>query len=79
MSNKLTECQMFKRLNAYSGKYQISMQLWGEDNNQIYIQKDDVALWDCGNEKTPLAAMMKAVAYLDRINGVNMLAVKSFA
>lgn len=75
----LTEYTAFKKLTKYAGKYQISFQLWGEYNNNIYISKDDVELWSCGNEKTPLRAMMKAIGYLDRVNGVNMLDVKSYA
>lgn len=75
---KMTESQAFKKLKSYAGKYQISFQLWGEDNNNIFIQKDDVDLWSCGNEKTPLDAMRKAIGYLDRINSVNMLAVRSY-
>lgn len=59
---------LFHRLNSYAGKYQINIQLWGEWNNQIYISKDDVSLWSCGNEKTPEAAMRKALEYLERIN-----------
>ena len=75
----LTEYTLFKKLTKYAGKYQISLQLWGEGNNNIYIQKDDVDLWSCGGEKTPIAAMIKAIGFLDRINGVNQLDVKSYA
>lgn len=67
---------LFQRLNSYAGKYQINMQLWGLDNNQIFISKDDVNLWDCGNEKTPEDAMKKAVDYLDRINNMGRLTDK---
>lgn len=67
----MTECQAFNKLKSFAGKYQISMQLWGDGNNQIFIQKDDVDLWDCGNEKTPLDAMKKAISYLNRINSVS--------
>lgn len=75
----LTESKAFNKLTKYAGKYQISFQLWGDNANSIYIQKDDVDLWSCGQERTPLSAMIKALGYLDRVNGVNMLAVKSYA
>lgn len=75
----LNEYRAFKKLTKYAGKYQISFQLWGDNNNNIFIQKDDVDLWSCGNERTPLSAMIRAIGYLDRINGVNQLAVKSYA
>lgn len=43
----------WSELNKYAGKYQFSFQFWGEGNNNVYIMKDDVDLFDTGGLETP--------------------------
>jgi len=59
-----------KRMLAYAGKYQISIQFWGEGNTNVFIEKDDVELTDFGGLE-PEEAIKQAVEYLDRINTLN--------
>jgi len=57
------------KLLQYANKYQISIQFWGDENTNVYIEKDDVDLIDFGG-LTPFEAIDKTVEYLDKINGV---------
>lgn len=58
-----------RRMLQYAGKYQISVQFWGEGNTNVYIEKDGVSLTDFGGLE-PGEAVSKTVEYLDRINNV---------
>lgn len=39
---------LIKRIEEYAGKYEFSFQFWGKGNNNIYIVKDNVDLYDSG-------------------------------
>jgi hypothetical protein len=74
MSNKIDTFKMyetamlFERLKEYFGKYEISFQFWGDGNNNVFINKDDVEIASFGGENTPEEIMVRALEYLDRIN-----------
>ena len=51
----------------YAGKYEISIQFWGDGNTNVFIAKDGVELTDFGG-LTPFEAIGKTVGYLDKIN-----------
>lgn len=61
----------FERLLKYAGKYQISFQMWGTGNFNIYIDKDDVDLWSTGGHETANEAIKEALKYLNRINNIS--------
>ena len=60
----------WSELNKYAGKYQFSFQFLGEGNNNVYIMKDDVDLFDTGGLDTPREALKVALEYIYKINRV---------
>jgi hypothetical protein len=65
--NKTVE-QLFFDLAPYFGKYQISFQFWGRNNNNVYIMKDGVDLYDSGGHESVMHVLIDALNYLNRIN-----------
>jgi hypothetical protein len=63
----LTERELFDKMLAYAGKYEISIQFWGEGNTNVFIAKDGIDLTDFGG-LDPSTAIANCVEYLDRIN-----------
>lgn len=61
------EGNLFKALNKYAGKYEISFQMWGQSRYTIYIAKDGVDLTSMGGYETAGECMQAALEYLDRI------------
>lgn len=59
---------LIKRIEHYAEKYEFNFQFWGEGNNNIYIIKDDVALYDSGGHETIKDCLEDTLKYLDRIN-----------
>lgn len=59
---------LIKRIEEYAGKYEFSFQFWGKGNNNIYIVKDDVDLYNSGQHETIKDCLEDALTYLDRIN-----------
>lgn len=59
--------KVFDKMLEYGGKYQISIQFWGNDCTNVFIEKDGVHLTDFGG-LTPGEAIHKTKEYLDRIN-----------
>jgi hypothetical protein len=65
----LTERENFDKMLKYAGKYEISIQFWGDSNTNVFIAKDGIDLYDFGG-LDPSEAIAKIVEYLDRINKV---------
>jgi hypothetical protein len=63
----LKEREAYNKMLVYAGKYEISIQFWGEGNTNVFIAKDGVDLIDFGG-LSPSIAIKKTVEYLDRIN-----------
>ena len=57
------------KMLKYAGKYQISIQFWGEGKTNVFIEKDGIELTDFGG-LSPDEAIRQTVEYLDRINRV---------
>lgn len=55
-------------VQTFSKRYQISFQFWGPDNNNVFIMKDDVELYDAGGFACVDDAIIDALHYLYRIN-----------
>jgi hypothetical protein len=67
MEQLLTEREDYDKMLSYAGKYQISIQFWGNGNTNVFIEKDGVELTDFGG-LMPQDAIKKTVEYLNRIN-----------
>lgn len=65
----LGERENYDKMLAYAGKYQISIQFWGNGDTNVFIAKDGIDLYDFGG-LDPAEAIAKTVEYLDRINRV---------
>jgi len=63
----LAERENFDKMLKYAGKYEISIQFWGDSNTNVFIAKDGIDLTDFGG-LDPAEAIARAVEYLDRIN-----------
>jgi hypothetical protein len=62
--------KLIKEIEKYSQKYQISFQFWGDGNNNAFIMKDDVDLYDSGGFLSIREAVMDALQYIYKINRV---------
>lgn len=51
----------------YAGKYEITIQFWGEGDTNVFISKGGVELTDFGGLDVDVA-LEKTVEYLQRIN-----------
>lgn len=60
--------ELIKRIEEYSEKYEFNFQFWGPMNNNVYILKQDVNLYDSGGHETIKDCLEDALKYLDRIN-----------
>jgi hypothetical protein len=65
----LSEREKIDKMLKYAGKYQISIQFWGEGYTNVFIEKDGVELTDFGGLNSS-EAIAKTVEYLDKINRV---------
>ena len=65
----LKERENYKKMLAYAGKYEITIQFWGESDTNVFIAKDGTELTDFGG-LDPEEAIEKTVKYLDRINKI---------
>lgn len=55
-------------IQRWSEIYQFSFQFWGEGNNNVFIEKDDVELYSTGGHSTPQKAIYEALKYIRKIN-----------
>lgn len=69
ISDDANKWRKLEKMLAYCGKYQVSIQFWGDGNTNVYIEKDDVDLTDFGGYN-PLEAIEKTLEYLNKINGI---------
>lgn len=60
--------KLIKAIEKFSDKYQFSFQFWGSGNNNVYIMKDDVDLYDTGGYLTAEDVMIAALQYIYKIN-----------
>ena len=61
---------LLKEIEKYSGKYQLSFQFWGEGNNNVFVEKNDVELYSNGGLESPKEAIKEALNYIYRVNRV---------
>lgn len=48
--------------------YKFSFQFWGENNNNVYIDKEDVEIASFGGEDTPLQILTRACLWAEQAN-----------
>lgn len=60
--------RLLKEIDKWSDKYEISFQFWGEDNNNVYISKDYVDLYDSGGYETAYDVIKAALEWIYRVN-----------
>jgi len=60
--------KLLKEIERWAGIYEFSFQFWGKDNNNVYINKDDVELASFGGEKDIHTILVRVVQYLRKIN-----------
>jgi len=58
-------------IEKWSNIYQFSFQFWGKGNNNVYIYKDHIEIYDSGGHETPMRAINDALQYIKRINQAN--------
>lgn len=64
------EKELMNEIEKWSGKYLFSFQFWGKGNNNVFIAKDDVDLYDTGGYLTAEDVMIAALQYIYKINRV---------
>ncbi|MFW5847529.1 MAG: hypothetical protein ACOCVF_01235 [bacterium] len=62
--------KLIKEIEKWSEKYQITLQIWGQDNINFYLYKDGVELFDSGGHSNVNMAYIKILHYIYRINRV---------
>lgn len=68
IANWQLKCLVLNEIENWTPKYEFSFQFWGEGNNNVFIDKDDVEIHSTGGYETPLDAMIAALEYIYKIN-----------
>lgn len=56
--------QLIDDIQQWAGIYNFSFQFWGEDNNNVFIEKDGVELASFGGEKDIEAIIKRTLAWI---------------
>lgn len=56
------------KIQFWSGRYDLSFQFWGEDNNNVFIERDGVELASFGGEETPLLIIERTIEWCEKSN-----------
>lgn len=60
--------QLFEEVNKWSEKYEFSFQFWGDHNNNVWLYKDGVELFDCGGRETIEEVVKDTLKYIYKQN-----------
>lgn len=63
-----TAAEMLAQINKWSAIYQFSFQFWGDNNNNLFIEKDGVDVHSCGGFDTPEEVLATALAWVNKQN-----------
>jgi hypothetical protein len=66
MDNKVFE--YMKDIEKWSSVYEFSFQFWGEGQNNVYINKDDVEVASYGGENTAKEIMERTLEWCEKAN-----------
>lgn len=59
---------LIARIEFWTKQYQFSFQFWGEDNNNVYIQRDDVEIASFGGEETIMEILERTLDWCEKSN-----------
>ncbi len=59
---------LMAKIEYWTRWYEFSFQFWGEDNNNVFINKDDVEVASFGGEDTVEKILTFAVGWCERVN-----------
>lgn len=60
---------VFQEIEKWNSKgYEFSFQFWGSGNNNVFVMKERVDLFDTGGFLTPLEAIQEALDQIYRLN-----------
>lgn len=66
----LTQTHLLKEIESFTDRYWFSFQFWGEDNNNVFIYKDDVEIASFGGENSITDILRYTLEYLYKINRI---------
>ncbi|AZA73549.1 hypothetical protein [Chryseobacterium indoltheticum] len=64
--------ELFSDLDYWSVKYEFTFQFWGDYNNNIFITKGGVNIYDTGGLESPRKAIVNALEYINKINRLEL-------
>lgn len=59
---------LLSRIEFWSQRYEFSFQFWGENNNNVFINKDFVEIASFGGEGTILEILERTLAWCEKSN-----------
>lgn len=62
--------ELLSQIEKFSEKYEFSFQFWGTGNNNVFIMKQGIDLYDSGGFETIEEALIDVLHYIYRINRV---------
>lgn len=62
--------ELMNEIEAFTATYEFNFQFWGIGNNNVYIEKDGVDLYNSGGYNTIEEVLISALKYLYKINRV---------
>ena len=60
--------ELISEIEKYSEKYEFSFQFWGPGNNNVFIAKDYVNMYDIGGLPTIEEALTAALRWVYKVN-----------
>ncbi len=62
--------KLLSQIEKFSEKYEFNFQFWGAGNNNVYIMKQGVDLYDSGGFETIEEVLIDALRYIYKINRI---------
>lgn len=60
--------ELLSDIDYWATKYEFTFQFWGDANNNLFIRKGGVSMYDNGGLETPKEAILDALKYINKIN-----------
>lgn len=67
-SEKLLLALQLMKIEFWTKRYEFSFQFWGEDNNNVYIQRDNVEIASFGGEGTISEILKRTLDWCEKSN-----------
>jgi hypothetical protein len=65
---KTTRLGTIARIEFWTKRYEFSFQFWGDGNNNVFINKDDVEVASFGGDKTIHEILKRALDWCEKVN-----------